>query len=240
MSLDFDIASRVAAVRRELTAAAIAAGRDPKEVKLLAATKQQPVYRISEAIAAGVDAVGENRVQEMREKMDAYSKTELHFIGTLQKNKVKHVVGTVKLIHSVDSVELAELAARCAQAQDIVQDILLEVNIADEESKGGFTTEDLEESLYEIAALPGLRLRGLMCIPPPPTADLGSEIFFSKMSKLYVDIKQKVVDNRNNLRAEDFSVLSMGMSGDYAEAVRYGSTLVRVGSSIFGPRNYNN
>ncbi|MDR0249231.1 MAG: YggS family pyridoxal phosphate-dependent enzyme [Oscillospiraceae bacterium] len=220
------IADNVAAIRRLL----------PPGVLLIAAAKQQPVGRILEAVAAGVDGVGENRVQEMREKAEAYAGTTLHFIGRLQKNKVKYVVGQAALIHSVDDTELARAIARRAETLGITQDILLEVNIAGQASKAGFAPSDAGAAAREISGLPGVRVRGLMCIPPPPSDYGGGEKYFLQMNKLYVDIKQDLLDNSCGHVSAGFSVLSMGMSGDFAEAVRHGATLVRLGSAIFGSR----
>lgn len=238
-----DIFENVAQIRVRLRQAALEGGHDPDAVRLLAASKQQPVDKIRQAIAAGVDAVGENRVQEMLEKADAYAGTQLHFIGRLQKNKVKHVVGRAALIHSIDDVEQAAYVARYAEAQDIVQNVLLQVNIAYEPTKGGFPPESVEDALRELGKLRGLRVRGLMCIPPPPLPETAFEAgqeevgkFFLKMRQLYVDIRPKMNDNRSNHAEDGEPILSMGMSGDYAQAAAHGSTLVRVGSGIFGAR----
>lgn len=233
------IEENVRRVRQQLRAAAESAGRDPDAVRLLAATKQQSVDKIRSAIAAGVDAVGENRVQEMLQKDGAYAGTELHFIGRLQKNKIKSVVGRVSLIHSVDDLEQAECISDCAEALHIVQDVLLQVNIAREPTKGGFAPERLPDALKRLSDLRCLRVRGLMCIPPPPGDTEGVEgnkLFFCEMYKLFVDIRTIINDNRGNHAGDGISILSMGMSGDYAQAAAYGSTLVRVGSAIFGAR----
>ena len=227
---DGAISANIAAIRAAIARAAAASGRSAADVTLLAATKTQPVDRIREAIAAGVDAAGENRVQEMLEKEGAYDGVPLHFIGRLQKNKVKFVVGRAALIHSVDSLELAELISRRAEAQAIVQDILLEVNIGEESAKGGFLPDKLAYFAEKIAGLGHIRLRGLMCIPPVTARPEESIVYFSKMRQLFVDITPKIVDN------DTMRILSMGMSVDYAAAVACGSTLVRVGSGIFGSR----
>lgn len=239
------IAERVASVRARIREAALGAGYDPGAVCLLAASKQQPVDKIQQAIDAGVDAVGENRVQEMLEKMDAFggnTSAPLHFIGRLQKNKIKHVVGRVALIHSIDGIEQGACVARYAETQETVQDVLLQVNIAHEPTKGGFAPEAVEDALRALRPLRGLRVRGLMCIPPPPEETAreegweGENKYFSKMRQLYVDITPEIVNNRSS-HAEGWEpILSMGMSGDYARAVACGATLVRVGSAIFGAR----
>lgn len=220
-------------VRAELDAAAVAAGRDPASVTLLAATKTQSSDTIRAAIAAGVTVCGENRVQEFTAHLadDAYQGAEVHFIGHLQTNKVKYVVGKVALIHSVSSEKLLRAVAAQADKLGVVQDILLEVNLAGEGSKSGFTPEEAPAAAKLAEELAGVRLRGLMCIPPA-AVDPGDNLpFFQKLHQLAVDIRREIVHN-----GEDMDVLSMGMSGDYADAVAAGSTCVRVGSALFGPR----
>ncbi len=228
------IAENVALVRENMARAALAAGRDPGEILLLAATKMNDADRIRQAIRAGVDLCGENRVQEMLEKQaqGAYAGVPLHFIGHLQKNKVKQVLGLVSLIHGVDSPELLDVISRLASARGLVQDVLLEVNIAAEPSKSGFSPEALSAALEHAATLPGLRVRGLMAIPPICAAPEENRPYFLRMQKLFIDNCGKKYDN---IRM-DF--LSMGMSGDYAEAIACGANLIRVGSGIFGPRQY--
>ena len=220
-------------VRAQLDAAAIASGRDPADVTLLAATKTQSSDAIREAIAAGITVCGENRVQELTAHLDdnAYEGAQVHFIGHLQTNKVKYVVGRVELIHSVSSEKL--LLAIDAQAEKLrlVQDILLEVNLAGEESKSGFSPRQAVEAAEQAAALSHVRLRGLMCIPPISTQAGENLPYFVALRKLAVDIRQKIVDNKI-----DMDVLSMGMSGDWQDAVAAGSTCIRVGSALFGPR----
>ena len=223
----------IAKVRSELDAAAIAAGRSPADVTLLAATKTQTSDAIRAAIAAGITVCGENRVQELTAHLDddAYEGAEVHFIGHLQTNKVKYVVGRVELIHSVSSEKL--LLAIDAQAGKLrmVQDILLEVNLAGEESKSGFSPQEAVEAAKKAAALNHVRLRGLMCIPPVSTRAGENFPYFEALRKLAVDIRQKMEDNTVNM-----DVLSMGMSGDWQDAVAAGSTCIRVGSALFGPR----
>ncbi len=228
------IAENVALVRENMDRAALAAGRDPKEILLLAATKMNDADRVRQAIAAGVDLCGENRVQEMLEKQaqGAYAGVPLHFIGHLQKNKVKQVVGLAELIHGTDSLELLSLISRVAQARGLTQDVLLEVNIGGESAKSGFAPEEVPEALARAAALPALRVRGLMAIPPVCAAPEENRPFFLRMQQLFIDNSEKKYDN---IRM-DF--LSMGMSGDYTEAIACGANLVRVGSGIFGPRQY--
>ncbi|MBR0161385.1 MAG: YggS family pyridoxal phosphate-dependent enzyme [Oscillospiraceae bacterium] len=227
-----EIAKNVAVVKNEIARAARDAGRDPSEIRLVAATKMNDAERVRAAVEAGVDICGENRVQEMLEKnaLGAYAGVPLHFIGHLQKNKVRQVVGLCSLIHSVDSVSLLQEISRVAEKRGCVQDVLLEINIGAEESKSGFSPEELENALAQAAGLPAVRVCGLMAIPPVCETPEENRPFFLKMKKLFVDNGQKKYDNVRM----DF--LSMGMSGDYTEAVRCGANLVRVGSGIFGPR----
>lgn len=228
------IAENVAQVRRNINQAAIAAGRDPTGIYLVAATKTNDAGRVREAIAAGVDICGENRVQEMLEKnaQGAYSGAPLHFIGHLQKNKVKQVVGLAQLIHGVDSLELLEVINRAALARSLVQDVLLEVNIGEEASKSGFSPVEIPEALKLSAQLPGLCVRGLMAIPPICTFPEENRPYFLRMKQLFIDNEGKKYDNV----CMDF--LSMGMSGDYTQAIACGANMVRVGSAIFGARIY--
>lgn len=219
-------------VRENIAKAAREVGRDPNEITLVAATKTQSDETIRAAIAAGITVCGENRVQEMTAHLDAdaYAGAGLHFIGHLQTNKVRQVAGRVDLIESVDSAHLMEAIEKEAAKLGIVQDILIEVNIGGEESKSGAAPAEVEALAKLAVSLPHVRLRGLMTIPPAlPEKSRG---FFHRMYEFYVDIIQKMDDNRT-----DISCLSMGMSGDYMDAVREGATQVRVGTALFGPRN---
>ena len=229
-----EIARNVAHVREEIRRAALEAGRQPEEILLAAATKTNNAERVRAAIEAGVDICGENRVQEMLEKnaLGAYSGVPLHFIGHLQKNKVRQVVGLCDLIESADSLALLQEISRTAEKRGLTQDVLLEINIGREESKSGFLPEALDDALAGASELSAVRVRGLMAIPPICTDPEENRPFFLQMQKLFVDNRGKKYDNVRM----DF--LSMGMSGDYTEAVRCGATLVRVGSGIFGPRIY--
>ena len=227
------IKEHVQAVQAKIEAAALAAGRDPKEVTLCAATKVQTDDTIRAAIAAGIRVCGENRVQELTAHLeaDAYAGARVHFIGHLQTNKVKQVVGKVELIHSVDSERLLRAIDAQADKLGIRQDILLEVNIAREESKGGCLPEEVP-ALAELAqSLGHLRLRGLMAIPPISPEPGANRPYFAAMRQLFVDMRGKMSDNQN-----DIDCLSMGMSGDFEDAIREGATLVRVGTALFGPR----
>jgi len=228
------ITENVLLARERIARAAREAGRDPGEVRLLAATKMNDPDRIREAVAAGVDLCGENRVQEFLAKnaVNAYAPCGVHFIGHLQKNKVKYLVGAVDLIHSVDSVELMEAIQRRAAALGTVQDVLLEVNIGGESSKSGAAPEALPGLLAAAADFPALRVRGLMTIPPVEKTSGENRGYFRRMFELFVDIRGKKYDNVS------MTELSMGMSGDYEDAVRCGSTIVRLGTALFGPRNY--
>ena len=228
------IAENIAAIREKMDAAARNAGRDPKEILLCAATKMNSADAVRQAIAGGVDCCGENRVQELTEKLgqDAYRGKPVHFIGHLQTNKVKNVVGKVDLIQSVDSVRLLEAVSKEATRQDICQDILLEVNIAGELSKSGFAPGELFPVLENIFCYGGICVRGLMAIPPICQNKTENHKFFQEMYNLSVDITAKKYDN------VWVDVLSMGMSGDFEDAIACGATMIRVGTAIFGARNY--
>ena len=228
------IAENVAKIRAQMNEAAIAAGRDPKSILLCAATKMNDADAVRQAIAAGVDVCGENRVQELTQKQsqNAYEGAPVHFIGHLQTNKVKQVVGKVDLIQSVDSLRLLEAVQKEAQRQGIRQDILLEVNIGQEESKSGFCAEEIPGLVEQFSSFPNIRLRGLMAIPPISQNSGDNRKFFQKMCALAVDITTKKVDN------VCVDILSMGMSDDFVDAIACGSTMIRVGTAIFGRRNY--
>lgn len=228
------IAENVAAVRERVNAAAIKSGRGPKEILLVAATKMHDAERVREAVLAGVDACGENRVQELLEKepQGAYAGKPLHFIGHLQTNKVRQIVGLVDLIQSVDSGDLLRKIDAQAEKRGVVQDVLLEVNIGGEAAKSGAEPAELPALLTLAGTLSHLRVRGLMAIPPIAAAPGGNHDYFSAMHRLFVDIGEKKYDNVTM----DF--LSMGMSDDFEDAIACGANMVRVGSSIFGARNY--
>ena len=229
------IAENVLQVKKNIAAAAIACGRKPEDIQLVAATKMNDADRVREAVAAGIEICGENRVQELVEKngQGAYEGSRLHFIGTLQKNKVKFLVGTVELIHSVDSLGLAEEINKRAAAIGIVQDILLEINIGREAAKSGMMPEELPAALEKIDLLPNVRVCGLMAIPPVCADPEENRPYFAQMRKLFVDIGE---DRKYNKVIMD--ILSMGMSADYEVAISEGANMVRVGTGIFGARNY--
>ena len=228
------IAQNVAMIKENIAKAALAAGRDPKEIQLCAATKMNDADAVRQAIAAGVDCCGENRVQELTAKLaeNAYHGAPVHFIGRLQTNKVKQVVGKVSLIHSVDRMNLLEAIQTEAARQGIVQDILLQVNIGHEETKGGFWETELMEILPKMGKFPNISVKGLMAIPPICENPTGNDKFFQKMYNLSVDISAKKYDNVS------VDIMSMGMSDDYISAIHFGSTIIRVGTAIFGARNY--
>ena len=225
--------SRLAHVRREIAAAAARAGREAGDVTLIAATKTQSSDTIRAAIAAGITDCGENRVQELTAHLadGAYEGARVHFIGHLQTNKVKFVVGKVDLIHSVSSEKLLLAIEKQAEKLGIVQDILLEVNLAGEARKSGFAPEEVHAAAQRAADCPHVRLLGLMCIPPISAKPGENRPFFAKLKALAVDTCQKISNNEI-----DIVYLSMGMSGDYQDAVVEGSTFVRLGTALFGPR----
>ena len=229
-----DIAENIRKIREDISRAAADAGRHPAKIKLLAATKMNDASRVRQAIDAGIDICGENRVQEMLEKnaQNAYEGCPLHFIGHLQKNKVKQVLGLAKLIHGVHDKALLEAIEKEASKKGIVQDVLLEINIGAEESKSGFSPDEISEILRFASSLKSIRVRGLMTIPPICQNSAENRPYFARMEQLFIDNSGKKYDN------VDMDFLSMGMSGDYTEAVAFGANILRLGSAIFGPRVY--
>lgn len=228
------IAENVASIRLAMAQAARDAGRDPGEIKLCAATKMNDAAAVRQAIAAGVDLCGENRVQELTQKLsqNAYEGATIHFIGHLQTNKVRQVVGKVAMIQSVGSVHLLAAIDREAGKQGLRQDILLEVNIGSEAAKTGFEAGDILPLIDKIDSFPNICVRGLMAIPPRSENEGDNLKFFLKMRQIYVDIQAKKGDNVS------VDCLSMGMSDDFPDAIRAGSTMIRVGTAIFGARSY--
>lgn len=222
-------------IKNEIAEAAIKSGRNPDDVRLMAVTKTVSVDKINYAIDnCGIDLIGENKVQEFLSKKDELhlNCVEKHLIGHLQTNKVKKILPLVDMIQSVDSLHLAEAISKEAVKFNIDSNILLEVNIGDEESKTGFDKIEFLESLEAISMLTNISVKGIMTIPPICDSDLELERYFSKMSDYYNEIKEKKFQNF------DLNILSMGMSGDYKQAILHGSNLVRVGSAIFGARIY--
>ena len=220
-------------ITEKIAAAAAASGRKVQDITLLAATKTVDVELINYAISKGIDHIGENRVQEFLSKQQSYAPSHKHFIGHLQTNKVKDIIGRVELIHSVDSYRLAKEISKQAVKSGIIADILLEVNIGNEESKSGFSYDEVLEAVEDIALLDGVRIKGLMAIPPICDNPEGNREYFRKMHKLFIDIGAKKIDNSS------MEILSMGMSDDYEIAIAEGATMVRIGTALFGKRNYN-
>ena len=210
------------------------AGRDESEVTLIAVSKTKPLSMIEEAYAAGMLEFGENKPQEMRDKAKLWdAPVHWHMIGTLQSNKIKYVVGTACMIHSVDSLELAYAIEKEATKKELIMDILIEVNIAEEESKHGVSEGEVYTVAKEISKMPHLRLRGLMTVAPYTEFAEENRIYFRKMKELLVDINSKNIDNIH------MDCLSMGMSSDYEVAIEEGATMVRVGTGLFGERDYS-
>ena len=227
------IKDNIAAVRERIDAAAKRAGRDPEEIKLIAVSKTMPVEMLKEAYEAGQRDFGENRVQELVPKMEELpADIRWHLIGQLQKSKVKYISGKTELIHSVDSIGLAQFIDKEAKKRGVVSDILLEVNIAGEESKSGFKPEEVLDAAEQISALDGVRIRGLMTVAPLVANAEDNRIYFRNLKHLYIDMQNKNMDNSM------VDTLSMGMSGDFEVAVEEGATMVRVGTAIFGKRSY--
>ncbi|MBR6903111.1 MAG: YggS family pyridoxal phosphate-dependent enzyme [Clostridia bacterium] len=213
--------------------AAVKSGRDPQDIALLAATKTVDIGVINHAIKSGIKYIGENRVQEFLSKDKDYLPVHKHFIGHLQTNKVKDIVGKVELIHSVDSYHLAEEISKQSVKKGITSDILVEVNVGKQDSKYGFEIEEVCENIAKIATLDGIRVRGLMAIPPICEKPEDNIKFFDMLYKLFIDIKGQKIDNSN------INILSMGMSDDYKAAIECGANLIRLGTALFGKRNYN-
>lgn len=221
-------------IRERIAEAAVQSGRKPEDVRFMAVTKTVDPILINAAIEAGIDLIGENRVQEFLSKEPELhlDGVEKHLIGHLQKNKVRQIVGKVDMIESVDSFALAAEISKKSEAAGIITPVLVEVNIGGEESKFGVDKENLEALLEQMSTLSAIRVEGLMTIPPMSDKNEENRAFFSQMHQLFIDFSPKIFNNIN------MNILSMGMSADYYEAVLEGSTLVRVGSALFGPRIY--
>ncbi len=228
------IAENAKRVLERVAKASLSAGLPEGGVTIVAASKMNGLDAVREAYGAGVRSFGENRVQELEEKLKqgAYNGAALHFIGHLQRNKVKNLVGRVELIQSVDSTELIRLIGARADAQGITQRVLLEVNIAGEESKSGVPPHKLPELLDAAEETAGIRVCGLMAIPPAGLEVRETMLYFARMRKLFIDSGEKKYDNSS------MDILSMGMSADYEEAILCGANMVRVGTAIFGRRSY--
>lgn len=229
-----EVAQNVQKIAQDVREAALQAGRDPSEVQVMAVTKTVDPVLVNAAIGAGITLLGENKAQELCAKYDSYHKdgVQIHFIGHLQTNKVRQIVDKVSMVESVDSVKLAREIDRHCAAIGKVMDVLLEVNIGREENKTGIFPELLPVLLEEAGKLEHIRVRGLMTIPPVCETEEEVLQYFSQMRQLFIDIKQKKYDNIS------MEILSMGMSADYLAAVRCGSNIVRIGTAMFGQRNY--
>ncbi len=218
---------------KNIASAAEKSGRCYEDITLLAATKTVDVDVINHAIRSGIRFIGENRVQEFLSKNDGYLPVHKHFIGHLQTNKVKDIIDKVELIHSIDSYKLALEVSKQAVKRGITADILLEINIGQEQSKSGFFYDDALSAVQKIALLDGIRIKGLMAIPPICENSDQNRVYFAKMKKLFIDISTKKIDNVS------MDVLSMGMSDDYETAIEEGANMIRLGTALFGRRNYN-
>ncbi|BFL40082.1 YggS family pyridoxal phosphate-dependent enzyme [Agathobaculum sp. NSJ-28] len=229
-----ELYSRIQAVQERIDTAAEKVGRDPKDIILVAASKMNDAERVRTAIACGIRVCGENRVQELLDKYEqnAYAGADLQFIGTLQTNKVKYLIGKVSLIQSVGSVRLGEAIAREAEKRGIRQDILLEVNIGREAAKSGLLLEELDDAVSRLCEKKSLHIRGLMAIPPIADQTSKNLSYFTEMHQVFVDILTKKYDNVN------MDYLSMGMTNDFETAIACGANMVRIGTAIFGARPY--
>lgn len=221
-------------VKERVKCACERAGRKEEEVLLIAVSKTRTGEEINQAAKAGARVFGENKPQELKEKADTLSKEyQWHMIGHLQTNKIKYIIERACLIHSVDSYKLAEAINKEAQKKNLIADILVQVNIASEDSKFGLEFDEVEALIRQIAALENLHIKGLMTVPPFVENPEDNRIHFQKMRQLFIDIKEKNIDN------VDMSELSMGMTGDFEVAIEEGATMVRVGTGIFGERDYS-
>lgn len=229
---DKQIEERLASVKERIRSAAEECGRNPDDITLIAVTKTYPVESMNAAIRAGVTDIGENKPQEIRDKFDSVLPVRWHLIGHLQSNKIKYVIDRCDLIHSVDSIKLMDEIESKAQAHNRDIDILIQVNISGEESKSGISPDGLEDMLLHAASLKNVHVKGLMTIAPK--AEYGdASACFADMKNLFDSVAAK---NYTNVEMRE---LSMGMSGDFEAAIKHGSTMVRIGSAIFGARNYN-
>lgn len=218
-----------ARIQDAIAEASVKSGRTPEDISFMAVTKTVAPELVNCAIDCGIRLLGENRVQEYQSKKDAYRQgVPVDFIGTLQSNKVKYLIGNIRIIQSVNKLSLAQEIERCAGKHNIRQDILLEINIGGEDSKSGTAPEQLPELLEQVSQMPHVHVCGLMTIPPPTE----STRFLEAMQELFLKTKELQIPGT------DMNILSMGMSDDYAQAIQFGSNLVRIGSALFGARNY--
>lgn len=224
-----DISENIKRIRFNMEEAKVRYGREHDDIQIMAVTKTVPAERVNFAVSKGFRLLGENRVQEFLQKKDLYVKnTEINFIGHLQSNKIKYIIESVTMIQSVDSTELAEEISKQALKHGRVMDILCEVNIGGEGSKSGFSPDAVLDAVHRISGLEGVRVCGLMTIPPPGE----SCVYFEKMQRLFEDMRS------DNIPRTDIRLLSMGMSSDYTDAVRFGAGMVRLGTALFGARSY--
>ena len=234
MSVKDTIRNNLNDIEKRISAACSRAGRSRSEVTLIAVSKMNPPESIIAAYECGIDTFGENKVQELTDKIEVIDlPLKWHLIGHLQTNKVKYIAGKVEMIHSVDSFHLAQVIDRESEKRGIVTEILLEINIADEESKFGIRPDECEKIVREIAALKNVKIAGLMTVAPFTEDAETNRPYFKQMRELSVDIASKNIDNVS------MNVLSMGMTGDFEVAVEEGATHVRVGTGIFGARDYS-
>ncbi len=231
----YNIDENLKRIGENVAQAALKSGRDEKDIKLMAVTKTVEPEFINYAIKNGITLIGENKVQEFLLKQEEIKleNCEAHLIGHLQTNKVRQIIPHVSMIQSVDSIRLAKEISKQAQKNGLTMDVLLEVNIGNEESKYGFKVAEVYDSCCEIAELESINIKGLMAIPPICDNIAKSQTFFANMSKLFIDIRDKKIDNVY------MDILSMGMSDDYMQAIMEGSNLIRIGSALFGARVYN-
>ena len=229
------ISENINDVKNKIEKICIKANRSPDEVTLIAVSKTKPIKMLEAAYQSGIRDFGENKVQELQEKIPQMPKdVKWHMIGHLQTNKVKYIVDKVYMIHSVDSLRLAEEISKEAVKKNVIVKILIEVNVAEEESKFGVSVAETRDLVRRVAILPGVKIEGLMTIAPYVEKDSENRVYFNKLKQLSVDINKENIDNVS------MRVLSMGMTGDYLVAIEEGATYVRVGTGIFGERNYNN
>lgn len=228
------IQKNIIETQKKIRQACIRSGRNEEEITLIAVSKTKPLSMVEAAYNAGMRHFGENKPQEMRDKSREFTfPVNWHMIGTLQTNKIKYVVGTACMIHSVDSLSLAYAIEKEAAKKDLTVDILLEINVAEEESKHGFSVEEILPTVQELASLSHVKLRGLMTVAPYTENAEENRIYFKKMKEILVDINAKNIDN------VFMDSLSMGMSSDYEVAIEEGATMVRIGTGIFGERDYS-
>lgn len=228
-----NICENLRVVEEKITAAAEKSGRKRSDILLVAVTKTHPCEVMNEAIRAGVTDIGENKPQEVRDKFNSVLPANWHLIGHLQTNKVKYVIDKCSLIHSVDSTKLMDEINRQAKKHGLVKDILIQVNISGEETKSGVAPDELDDLLLYASKLTNIKVKGLMTIAPKTDNSITSKLHFDNMHKLFIDISEKKYDNIS------MEYLSMGMSGDYEQAIECGANIVRVGSALFGARNYD-